>query len=128
VGVDAAKAIVMSRLALTEKGPGYVHIPTMDWADEELTLQLTSERLVTVYARGVRRTEWKKIRVRNEALDCIVLAYAALRLLNPKLDLWMEHIERVAASGSATTAAEERRAPLTHPGRRRFARSTYLMS
>src|SRR3990170_3971885 len=41
VGVDAAKAIVMSRLAMPQKGPGDSHIPATDWADEELALQLT---------------------------------------------------------------------------------------
>jgi phage terminase large subunit GpA-like protein len=130
VGVDAAKAIVMSRLALSEKGPGYMHIPATDWADEELALQLTSERLVTVYTRGIRKVEWKKIRMRNEALDCLVLAYAALRLLNPKLDLWREHIERVAAIGSSTASPSvgDNSAPASRPRQRRFARSTYLMS
>jgi phage terminase large subunit GpA-like protein len=130
VGVDAAKAIAMSRLAMPEKGPGYMHIPATDWADEELALQLTSERLVTVYTRGIRKVEWKKIRIRNEALDCYVLAYAALRLLNPKLDLWMEHIERVAAMGATTAAstAGEARPTARHPRPRRVARSTYLLS
>jgi phage terminase large subunit GpA-like protein len=128
VGVDAAKAIIMSRLSLTEKGPGYVHIPATDWADEELALQLTSERLVTVYTRGIRKTEWKKIRVRNEALDCLVLTYAALRLWHPKLDFWREHIARVAALGASTAApaASQTLAPIRRP--RRFARSTYMMS
>jgi phage terminase large subunit GpA-like protein len=68
--------------------------------------------------------------VRNEALDCLVLAYTALRLLNPKLDLWMEHIERVAASGSPTASpsAGGTSAPARRPRPRRFAYSPYLMS
>jgi phage terminase large subunit GpA-like protein len=130
IGVDAAKAIVMSRLALTEKGPGYMHLPAKDWADEELALQLTSERLITVYTRGIRKVEWRKIRVRNEALDCVVLAYAALRLLNPTFDRWRAQIERVAASGSATASSSVggTSAPVSRSRPRRFARSTYLMS
>jgi phage terminase large subunit GpA-like protein len=131
IGVDAAKAIVMSRLALTEKGPAYVHLPATEWADEELALQLTSERLVTGYTRGIRTTAWKKIRMRNEALDCLVLAYAALRLLNPRLDLWMAHIKRAAASGvspTAPSAAGQTPAPVRRPRPRRFTRSTYMMS
>jgi hypothetical protein len=128
--LGAARAIVMSRLALTEKGPGYVHLPATDWADEELALQLTSERLVTGYTRGIRTTVWKKIRMRNEALDCLVLAYAALRLLNPKLDMWREHIARVAARGSsaASSSAGGKSVPTRRPRPRRFAYSTYLMS
>src|SRR5207249_3031512 len=84
IGVDTAKALFMSRLALTEKGPGYVHIPHAAWADDELAEQLTSERLVTRWTKGVPEMVWKKTRARNEALDCVILAHAALRLLNPK--------------------------------------------
>jgi phage terminase large subunit GpA-like protein len=87
VGVDAAKALIVSRLAVTEKGPGYVHLPQMDWADEELATQLTSERLVTRWHKGVPKSEWKKIRPRNDALDCAVYALAALRILHPDLAL-----------------------------------------
>ncbi len=86
VGVDAAKAIVISRFALTEKGRGYVHLPHADWCDEELAAQLTSERLVTKFHKGVPEQTWKKIRPRNDALDCAVYALAALRLLRPDLD------------------------------------------
>lgn len=87
VGVDAAKALFVSRLALSEKGPGYVHMPHIDWADEELAAQLTSERLVTKFSKGVPSQVWKKIRPRNEALDCSVYAIAALRLLHPDLEM-----------------------------------------
>lgn len=87
IGVDAAKALVVSRLAVTEKGPGYVHMPHSDWADEELAAQLTAERLVTRFVRGVPSQVWKKTRPRNEALDCTVYALAALRLLHPDLGL-----------------------------------------
>jgi phage terminase large subunit GpA-like protein len=105
-----------------------MHLPATDWADEELAAQLTSERLVTTYTRGIRKVEWKKIRVRNEALDCVVLAYAAVRLLSPKLDLWMEQIQRVAASGSPTASPSGISAPVRRPRPRRFAYSPYLMS
>lgn len=87
VGVDAAKALWMSRLMLTEKGRGYVHLPHADWCDEELAAQLTSERLVTKFHKGVPQQVWKKIRARNEALDCAVYSLAALRLLRPDLEL-----------------------------------------
>ena len=89
VGVDAAKALMLSRFRLTEKekGPGYFHVPLVDWADEELAAQLTSERLVTQFRKGVPRQEWRKVRERNDALDCMVYALAALRLVHPDLDL-----------------------------------------
>lgn len=87
IGVDAAKALVVSRLKLTERGPGYVHFPLVDWADEELAEQLTAERLVTVFSKGVPSQVWRKRRPRNEMLDCNVYALAALRLLHPDLEL-----------------------------------------
>ena len=86
VGVDAAKALLVSRLKLLEPGPGYVHVPHADWADEELAAQLASEKLVTTWHKGVPKTVWKKTRARNEMLDCAIYAHAALRLLRPDLE------------------------------------------
>jgi phage terminase large subunit GpA-like protein len=79
VGVDEAKLILYRRIArVTQPGPGYVHVPKgrpQEWFD-----QLAAEQLVT-RSNGYR--EWQKIRPRNEALDCRVYAYAALKLLHP---------------------------------------------
>jgi phage terminase large subunit GpA-like protein len=97
IGVDAAKALIVSRLAMTEKGRGYVHIPHVDWADEELAAQLSSERLVTRFSKGVPSQVWKKTRPRNEALDCAVYALGALRLLHPDLDLLANRLATPAA-------------------------------
>jgi phage terminase large subunit GpA-like protein len=91
VGVDAAKDLIQNRLGLEEPaaadgaratggGPGRVHLPAADWVDDELAQQLTSERLVTKYSKGVPVKVWKQIRPRNEMLDCFVLGLAALRL------------------------------------------------
>jgi len=92
VGVDSAKATIVSRLGLTEKGPGYVHIPLVDWADDELAAQLTSERLHSKFERGVASSVWRKTRPRNEAFDCLVYAFGALRLLNPDLALLADRL------------------------------------
>ena len=86
IGVDAAKALLVSRFKNEVRGRGYFHIPLADWADEELAEQLTSERLVTRYSKGFPIREWQKIRARNEAFDCAVYALGALRLLHPNLD------------------------------------------
>lgn len=97
IGVDAAKSLFYSRLNITNpfaaidqatpaSVPGLVHLPLVDWCDEEMCEQLTSEKLVKRWHRGVPETRWVKRRARNEMLDCTVLAIAALRLLNPKLD------------------------------------------
>ena len=79
VGVDEAKLILYRRIARVGKpGPGYVHVPVgraAEWFE-----QLTAEQLVTRQNGG---REWQKIRPRNEALDCRIYAYAALKLLYP---------------------------------------------
>lgn len=83
VGVDEAKLTVMRRLAVSEPGPGFTHIP----ADREAEWfhQLTAEKLVTKYVKGVPKREWHQTRPRNEALDCRVYAYAALKIASPNL-------------------------------------------
>lgn len=92
VGTDEAKLTVMRRLAVTEPGPGYTHIP----ADREAEWfhQITAEKLVTKYIKGVAKREWHQTRPRNEALDCRVYAYAALKIASPNI---RRHAERLKA-------------------------------
>jgi phage terminase large subunit GpA-like protein len=81
IGVDDAKGIIYARFAIEEVGPGYCHFP-FD-RNEEYFSQLTAEKLMVKYYRGFPRKEWVKSRQRNEALDCRVYAFAALKVLNP---------------------------------------------
>lgn len=81
VGVDDAKSMVYARLKVEEAGPGFCHFPMS--RETEFFEQLTAEKLVTKYYKGFPRREWQKKRARNEALDCRVYAYAALKILNP---------------------------------------------
>lgn len=102
IGVDAAKALIVSRLSLAAPGPGYVHLPQADWADDDLVAQLTSERLVTRYTKGVPVQEWRLVRrgQRNEMLDCYVYGLAALRLARVDLKLMASRL-----AGAATRQA-----------------------
>ncbi len=60
--------------------PGWVHLPA--GIETEWVKQLVAEQLRTTKdKRGFARQEWAKLRDRNEALDCAVLARAALWLL-----------------------------------------------
>lgn len=111
IGVDAAKALLFSRLQLTERGPGYVHLPSEAWADEELAAQLTAERLLTRWKKGVKRTEWVKLRPRNEALDCFVYAHAALRNLRPDLEQLARRLAEKAGPPAPGPPAPTKRAP-----------------
>lgn len=135
VGVDAAKALFLSRLALTEKGHGFVHLPMQDWCDDELAAQLTSERLVMTWTKGVPKQVWKKTRPRNDALDCSVYAIAALRLLNPRLPVMAAALAATSKANQATKGNDPQPARPSTPrvptgaearARRRLARSNYL--
>ncbi len=78
IGVDSAKDSVYGRLRIAEPGPGYCHFPKdRDGAYFE---QLTSETVVTKYVKGFPVRSWvPKPNTRQEALDCRVYAFAALR-------------------------------------------------
>jgi len=80
IGVDQGKALVFSRLKISQKGDGYIHFPATAAFDDEYFAQLTAEKLVTRYSKGRPRQEWVQTRPRNEALDCLVYALAAMRL------------------------------------------------
>ncbi|WP_441228006.1 phage terminase large subunit family protein [Tardiphaga sp. 20_F10_N6_6] len=106
VGVDEAKLVVMRRLAQMKVGPGYCHFPLADDWNEEFFKQLTAERLVVRYSKGQPVREWhKNDRDRNEALDCRVYAYAALKIMQPVFKrLALRLSQRVApAQRPATT-------------------------
>ncbi len=83
LGVDQAKSLIYARLKLPTPGPGYLHFPADPAFDDEYFAQLAAEQLVK-RIRGSRVfSEWKQIRPRNEALDCLILALAACRLAGP---------------------------------------------
>lgn len=80
IHVDAGKGQIYSRLGIAEAGPGFVHFPTT--VDLEFFKGLTSEKLVQGRdKKGFPTLTWKLKRdgLRNEPLDCAVLAYAALQ-------------------------------------------------
>lgn len=80
IGDDQAKALIYARLKLTKPGPGYIHWPMMPSFDDEYFAQIASEKLVA-RMRGTRPIyQWEQVRPRNEALDCLKYALAALRL------------------------------------------------
>jgi phage terminase large subunit GpA-like protein len=81
VGVDEAKAIILSRLRQPNSAPGHCHFPTE--YPEDYFSEITAEKRVIKYRRGFAFSQWVKVRPRNEAFDCRVYAFAALRLLAP---------------------------------------------
>lgn len=94
LGVDAGKSLVYGRLALQEEGPGYCHFGREKERgfDEAYYKSLFSERLEKKFEKGKVQLAWKKIRERNEALDCYVYATAAMEILNPNFATLDEYI------------------------------------
>jgi phage terminase large subunit GpA-like protein len=100
IGTFAAKDLVVGRLKIAEPGPGYCHFPTRHRPG--YFQELTAEEVRTKYNKGFPTREWVKIRPRNEALDCRVLATAALASLNVRVD------ELVAAMEAGAPPSQRR--------------------
>lgn len=66
---------------------GWVHFP--EDLDQEFFQQLTAEQLTTKFSKGYRKTEWIKVRERNEALDCTNYARAGAAAFG--MDRFSEH-------------------------------------
>lgn len=97
IGVDQGKALIYARLKLIQPGQGYVHFPRDPAFDDEYFAQLAAEKLVTK-VRGTRPfQEWIQTRPRNEALDCLLYALAAMRLSGRDL---------IAATGATPPAIQ----------------------
>ena len=122
IGVDGGKAMLYARLKLIEPGKGYVHFPQEPAFDDEYFAQLAAEKLVTRF-KGYRPfSEWVKTRPRNEALDCLLLALAALRLSGIDLKKRTEQHNNEPASMPAAEKKREFIAPAA-PARRTLQRN-----
>jgi phage terminase large subunit GpA-like protein len=84
LGVDTIKELVVSRLAIHDpEAAGYCTFPAR-YGDEYFR-GLTAEELRTRFIKGFKKTEWYKIRPRNEPFDLRVYATAALEMLSVDL-------------------------------------------
>ena len=131
--VDSAqgKSLIFSRLKLTEPGPEYVHFPAAPWCDEEFAAQLGAERLETRRNKwGVPTKQWVQIRDRNEGLDLLVYATAALHLIPGMpgaLAQWAQRLGAVPDAGRADGGSGPRSpTPAPAPRQRKVWRSSYL--
>ncbi|MDP6093930.1 MAG: phage terminase large subunit family protein [SAR324 cluster bacterium] len=93
IGTITLKDVVFSRLKVAEPGPAYWHIP--ETMDVEWCYQLTSEKAVKRWSRGIPRTEYIKLRPRNEALDLSVLSLASFAMLNVNTEKVASRLEDV---------------------------------
>jgi phage terminase large subunit GpA-like protein len=123
LGVDEIKSGLYSRLNIDQAGPGFVHFPLNDEFDEEFFAQLTAEKIVTKFKRGVPYREWVSTRRRNEALDCAVYAEAALTILNPS---YPALARRLTAEPEASTEPKEPIIGRTRGGKRTPRRGGFV--
>jgi phage terminase large subunit GpA-like protein len=109
VGSDTVKTTLFGRLKHNEPGPGYLHFHAQ--TGEEYFQQLTAEKQALRYVKGFPVREWvKKPSARNEALDCLVYAYAALNRMYQRYDrrtIWDQLEKRLEKPGET-----KRRPPL----------------
>ena len=108
VGTDAAKDLIYARLKQDEAGAGYFHFPNSNEYDEEYFAQLTSERAVQSFVKGVPRRKYKQTRARNEVLDIAVYNLAAIRILNPN---WQKLKEAIKPKDEKPTEKPSSRKP-----------------
>lgn len=102
IGVDEAKVVVAQRARISEPGKGYCHFPLgrdPAWFD-----MFTAEALRTRFVKGFAVREWHNVRPRNEAFDCRVYAYAALRILNPNIARLVRALEELGQEVEDTPA------------------------
>ena len=113
VGSDTVKTTLFGRLRHNDPGPGYLHFHAR--LDLEYFQQLTAEKQVVKFVKGFPVREWvKKPSARNEALDCMVYAYAALHRLYQRYDrrtIWdqLDKRREVVVSPEPLTSKEQRR-------------------
>jgi phage terminase large subunit GpA-like protein len=118
LGTDTIKSTLYGRLKHNEPGPGYMHFHG-DLPDEFFQ-QITVEKQVTRYVKGFPIREWvKPAGKRNEALDCLVYAYAALQFLYTKYHrktIWEQleralHIKGVPVANPGVTEGGDQKQP-----------------
>ena len=106
VGVDEAKReFLRSQILERNPGPGYVHLPS--WMTTDQCSQLVAEKRVRRVHRGRVSYGWVKKQqdTPNEALDCRILARAALEQLGgvtiSRLSAWAEQLSAVGVAPQA---------------------------
>jgi phage terminase large subunit GpA-like protein len=111
VGTDNAKELIYSRLKLQPQPglpvPGCIHLPANDEICDEAELkQLTAETKRLKIEKGQRVYRWEAGGRRNEALDCLVYALAALRISQQRFGLDLD-----ALAIARPVSADEAKAP-----------------
>ena len=107
LGVHSLKNVVFSRLRVRTPGPGYCHFPEIETYGDVYFRGLTSEKLVTRFHKGFKRTEYVKMGgARNEPLDLRVYATAALEIIAVDLNAQRRFLMRTRSRDTAVTEVD----------------------
>ncbi|MCJ8304835.1 terminase gpA endonuclease subunit [Shewanella sp.] len=95
VGTDNAKELIMSMLRIAPdplvRKPGAIHLPLNESICDDAELQqLTAERKIAVRRNGRIVYRWDAGKRRNESLDCLVYAMAALYIAMERFGIDLE--------------------------------------
>ncbi|MGE6647956.1 phage terminase large subunit family protein [Shewanella colwelliana] len=109
VGTDNAKELIMSMLRIAPdphiRKPGAIHLPLNESiCDDSELQQLTSERKIAVRRNGRIVYRWDAGKRRNEALDCLVYALAALYIAQERFGI---DLQKLAATTTAANDSED---------------------
>lgn len=138
LGVDTLKDVLFARLRLVRPGPGYLHFHA--GLDAEYFRQLGGEAVRTTFKKGFPVREYVPVAGRrNEALDCLCYAMAALVALRvnwPAVQaFWQRERPAPVVQYQPQAADDADDAPLPAPepvrirgrrSRRRVVRSRFL--
>jgi phage terminase large subunit GpA-like protein len=121
VATIAAKDRVYAYLRIKKPGPGYCHFP--DHYGDDYFAGLTSEQRYPKMVKGVATYFYKKIRPRNEPLDCRVLALAAVDFTAPNWDLLAKNLANRAPEKVEAAPGTAAPLPAQAPQKPRAAKS-----
>lgn len=110
VGSDTIKSLLFGRLKHNDPGPGYLHFyPTVE---KDYFEELTAEKQIMRFRNGFPERIWvKKSSARNEALDELVYAYAALNRvyqIKDRRTLW-DQMEKAPEERKSRRSAQARK-------------------
>lgn len=102
--VHRIKGVIDARFRRAQPGPGYIHLPggktgggiLKPGQDEGATGRLLDHYVEEITAEELRKGKWEKVRPRNETLDLLVAAYAAI--LRPPFAQSRTHMRWVPAA------------------------------
>lgn len=110
IGTDTAKELLYARMGMPrtdfdDPTPGGIRFPSdLEIFSEVEARQLVAEELTQKLVNGKLRLLWDARKRRNEALDCFVYAYAALRLSMQK---WQLDLDKLTEARQQENAPQE---------------------